>query len=89
MINNTERHRFELEIDGHIVFADYRFEGSTLIIPYVEAPPVLRGTGAADKLMKAIMQHAREQDLKIVPVCGYAASWMQRHEDAHDLLANR
>lgn len=53
--DNLERHRFELDVDGQIVFADYRRQGSSLIIPYVEAPRRLRGTGAAGRLMKAIV----------------------------------
>jgi len=33
------------------VFARYARQGSTLVILYVEAPPPLRGTGAASQLM--------------------------------------
>lgn len=87
MRNNIQHQRFELEIDGQIVFADYRLEGKTLIIAHVEAPPVLRGTGAAGKLMEAIMRYVREEQYKITPLCSYAAAWMQRHEDTCDLLS--
>ncbi|TAL27209.1 MAG: hypothetical protein EPN97_17660 [Alphaproteobacteria bacterium] len=43
--------------------ADYRREGSTLFIDYVEAPPELRGTGAAGKLMEEIMAFAAREKL--------------------------
>lgn len=71
--------RFELEIDGQIVFSNYRLEGQTLYIDHVEAPVALRGTGAAGKLMQAIKEHAQKQSYEIVPICGYAASWLKRH----------
>jgi len=45
--DNTERSRFELDVDGKIVFASYRRDGDLVRIPHVEAPPSLRGTGAA------------------------------------------
>lgn len=85
--DNTAKQRFELEENGHTSFADYRLEGDVLHLPHVEAPPALRGTGAAGRLMQAIVDHARTHGLKLHPICGYAAAWLQKHEDTHDLLA--
>ena len=85
--DNTTRNRFELDLGGQITFADYRRDGETLVIRHVEAPPALRGKGAADKLMQGIVEKARAEGLKILPRCGYAASWMRRHSAHHDLLA--
>jgi predicted GNAT family acetyltransferase len=48
--DNVAAHRYELEVDGHVTFAKYRLENKTLFIDYVEAPPPLRGTGAAGRL---------------------------------------
>lgn len=85
--DNRERNRFELDVDGKIVFANYRRNGTVLTIPYVEAPPSLRGTGAAGRLMQGIMERARAEGLTVVPVCGYAATWIHRHREYRDLLA--
>lgn len=84
--DNPERSRFELEEDGHVAFADYRRDGSTLVIPHVEAPPELRGSGAAGRLMRGVMETARAQGLRVVPICGYAATWIKRHKEFHDLV---
>jgi uncharacterized protein len=78
-IDNAEQHRFEYHTNGAVAFADYRREGTTLFIDYVEAPPQLRGTGAAGKLMQHIVETAQKQELNITPICGYAASWLTRH----------
>jgi predicted GNAT family acetyltransferase len=85
--DNHERSRFELEIDGQIVFASYRRTGSTLAILHVEAPLPLRGTGAAGRLMQGIMEIARASGAKIVPLCGYASAWLCRHREYAELLA--
>jgi predicted GNAT family acetyltransferase len=85
--DNPERSRFELVIGGQTVFARYARQDSTLVIPYVEAPPALRGTGAAGQLMKGVMEIARAEGLKVKPLCWYAAGWIQRHTEYHDLLA--
>jgi predicted GNAT family acetyltransferase len=57
--DNHERSRYELEVGGQIVFASYRRDGSTLAIIHVEAPPALRGSGAAGTLMHGVMAIAR------------------------------
>jgi hypothetical protein len=84
--DNQARSRYELEVDRQIVFATYSRDGSTLYIRHVEAPPPLRGTGAAGRLMRAIMETARADGLKVVPFCSYAAFWIRRHREYHDLL---
>jgi uncharacterized protein len=85
--DNSERSRYELEIDGQIVFARYRRDGATLSILHVEAPPSLRGTGAAGRLMRGVMEIARAADAKVVPLCGYAAAWLRRHREFGRLVA--
>ena len=85
--DNHEGSRFELEIDGQIVFASYRRTGSTLAILHVEAPLPLRGTGAAGRLMEGIMEIARATGAKIVPLCSYASAWLRRHREYAELLA--
>jgi len=77
--DNTKESRFEYTVNGSIAFANYRREGGTLYIDYVESPSELRGTGAAGNLMQNIMASARKENLKVVPICGYAASWMAKN----------
>ncbi|HSK41940.1 MAG TPA: GNAT family N-acetyltransferase [Arenibaculum sp.] len=84
--DNSAKSRYELDIDGHVAFANYRRVGSTLYLPHVEAPPQLRGTGAAGRLMQGVMETARAEGLKVVPTCSYASSWLHRHKEYHDLL---
>jgi predicted GNAT family acetyltransferase len=85
--DNPAQNRFEYEMNGALATADYRRDGGTLHINYVFAPEALRGTGAAGKLMKDIMETARRENLKIVPRCGYAASWIAKNGEYEDLLA--
>ncbi|MET4697936.1 putative GNAT family acetyltransferase [Constrictibacter sp. MBR-5] len=87
LIDNRARSRFELEIDGQVVFADYRRRGTDLIIPHVEAPPALRGTGAAGRLMQAVMEQVRAEGAKVTPLCSYAAAWLRRHPEFADQVA--
>ncbi len=85
--DNAARHRFELKEAGDVAFANYSRDGERLIIPHVEAPHALRGTGAAGRLMAGVVEHARAEGRKIVPLCSYAAAWLKRHPEHGDLVA--
>ncbi len=87
VVDNQASNRFELEEQGLVAFADYRLQGGRLVIPHVEAPPALRGTGTAGRLMTGLLDTARERGLKVVPVCPYAAAFIRRHPEYQDLLA--
>lgn len=84
--DNTARSRFELTENGLTSFASYRKNGDVVTIPHVETPMEARGTGAAGRLMAEVARHARSNNLKIVPVCSYAAAWFRRHPADHDVL---
>lgn len=84
MIDHHELSRFERTENGAVVFARYSRDRDLLIIRHVEAAPVLRGTGAADRLMQDIVAQARADATRIRPLCGYAAQWLRRY--APDIL---
>lgn len=86
MIDNQQQNRFELEENGHLVFANYRTHDGRYVLTHVEADPELRGTGAAARLMEAITAHARANGLKLVPRCSYAVAWFARHPEMGDLI---
>lgn len=85
--DNIAQHRFELVENGMTAFADYRVAGDVMFIDYVESPPALRGTGAAGRLMAGVAGFAKERDLKMHPICGYAASWLHKHTEYRDWMA--
>ena len=85
--DNPGLSRYELEVDGQIVFANYRRRDGTLVITHVEAPVPLRGTGASGRLMQGMMDIVRAEQGKVVPLCGYASAWIRRHKAYADLLA--
>jgi len=86
MIDNTELHRFELMENGLTVFAEYRRHDDRYVLTHVEADQALKGTGAAGRLMQQIIAHARENNLTLVPRCGYAVAWFKRHPEDGDVV---
>ncbi|MFN4277836.1 MAG: GNAT family N-acetyltransferase [Ferrovibrio sp.] len=84
--DNPDRSRFELDVSGQIVFANYRRQGETVIITHVEAPVALRGTGASGRLMEGIARMLQARNEKVVPLCSYAAAWLKRKPEYAGLL---
>ena len=83
---NVGANRYEYHVGDRFAFANYRLQDKTLFIDYVEAPVELRGTGAAGTLMEVVMQEVKKDHLKVVPICGYAASWLRRHKEYAELM---
>ncbi len=84
---NEKDSRYEQDHDGHIVYANTHLKDDVLYIDYVYAPPELRGKGAASKFMHALMTHIRSENMKAIPICGFAATWLTRHPEYDDLKA--
>ena len=82
MRDNASAGRFEIGEGEETVFAGYRRVGQNLYIDHVEAPLHLRGSGAAGRLMEAIVRQAQVEGRDIVPICGYAAAWLARRREA-------
>jgi uncharacterized protein len=83
--DNTERHRFELEADGHVAFSNYQRADGVLTILHTEVPKALEGRGIGSALIRGVLDIARSQGLKVVTVCPFAKSYVDRHPEYADL----
>lgn len=87
VIHNPAASRFEATIDGQLAVCDYRRDGQTLVLPHTLVPVALQGRGVAAQLVRAALEWARAEKLKVEPWCSYVASYMHRHPETRDLLA--
>ena len=60
-----------------------------IIIDHTIVDPSLRGQGIAGKLLDRVVEMARAENLKIVPVCSYAVVKMSRSDKYKDVLLNQ
>jgi predicted GNAT family acetyltransferase len=86
--DNPERQRYELVVDGDIVsIADYHKRDGAIVVPHVETDPAHRGHGMADRLMAGVLADLRASNLKIVPLCPFADTYIRERPEEQDLLA--
>jgi hypothetical protein len=73
-------HEFVLRVDGtRLGFLEFtRPGGSVMRIEYVEVSHELRGTGLGKQLVEKAVAFAREEKLRVVPICSYARAVIQR-----------
>jgi uncharacterized protein len=85
--DNTERHRFELDADGHVAFSNYKRANGVLTILHTEVPQALEGHGIGSALIRGVLDIARSQGLKVVTVCPFAKAYVEHHPEYADLVA--
>jgi len=85
--DNKAQHRFELDVDGQMAFANYRQTPQALIITHTETPRSLRGRGIASELVKSAMELIRADGQKVIAGCGFVVDYLDRHPEYRDLLA--
>jgi uncharacterized protein len=83
--DNTERHRFELDADGHVAYSNYKRADGVLTILHTEVPEALEGRGIGSALIRGVLDIARSQGLKVVTICPFAKSYIDRHPEYADL----
>ena len=57
-----------------------------IIVDHTFVSEVMRGQRVGDALVKRVVDYAREEQLKILPLCPFAKSQFDRHPEYHDVL---
>jgi uncharacterized protein len=85
--HNIAANRFEIITDGRLSVADYQAQAGEMVLTHTFVPPELRGRGLAEKLVRAALEHARREKLRVVPACSHVDVFIRRHPEFQSLLA--
>jgi len=85
--HNVAEHRFEVVVDGFLSVAEYEVRSDTVVFTHTFVPSELRGRGIAEKLVRAALGWAREENRRVVPACSYVAVFIERHAEFRPLVA--
>ena len=65
----------------------YFFEkDDVIVIDHTIVNPELRGQSIAKKLLDTVVEFAKENNLKIIPVCSYAVAKLENNAEYSDIL---
>jgi predicted GNAT family acetyltransferase len=88
VMNNTDRHRFEVTLEGRLGVLNYREDGKSITFIHTEVPPDLAGHGIASALARAGLEYARERKLQVIPECEFVAGYVRKHSEFAHLLSS-
>ncbi len=84
---DTEKNRFVTYVEGYEAVVEYTLKDNVVDLYSTFTQPELRGKGVAGKLVKYALEHAKENNLKVIPTCSYVRGYIERHENYKELLA--
>jgi uncharacterized protein len=87
LLRQSDR-RFELEVEGHTAFINYKLSGNALTLIHTEVPPELGGKGVAAAIVEKALAFAKEKGYKIVPLCPYVQTYLKRHPEWNEIVEN-
>lgn len=86
--HNKKNHRFEVHIDGHTGYLDYKEKGDGVLdYAHTIVPKELGGQGIGSQLVKHALDYAREHNYTVIPSCSFVDAYMNKHEEYQSLRA--
>jgi predicted GNAT family acetyltransferase len=87
VVHNPNENRFETWVEGYLSKLDYIQDGKNFVITHVGVHPELRGQGLAGQLVEASLAYARQNALRVIPMCSYAAAYIRRNPQHAELTS--
>ena len=85
--HRPDQSRFQAVVDGQTCVIDYALQNGVMAVTHTGVPPPVEGRGIAGQLMKALLDQAKNDGVKVEPLCTYARAYMERHPETAELLA--
>jgi predicted GNAT family acetyltransferase len=83
--HNKAGNTFEVWTDGYLSKLDYMQDGKNFVITHVGVHPEFRGQGLAGKIVDASLAYARQNSLRVIPMCSYAAAYIRKNPQYREL----
>lgn len=84
--NNETAKRFEIEVNGHLALLEYMRAGKNITYTHTEVPRALEGMGIGSKLARHALEYARDEELKVIPICPFVTGYLRRHPEYQPLV---
>lgn len=84
--NNEAEKRFEISLAGELALLEYIRAGKNITYTHTEVPEALEGMGIGGKLARHALEFARDNELKVIPICPFVTAYLRRHPEYHPLV---
>ena len=88
VVDNPADERYELRVGdepaGQIV---YRLRENAVALIHTEVADAFEGHGLGGKLVAGALADIRGRGLRLIPICPFVRSYLERHPEQADLVA--
>jgi predicted GNAT family acetyltransferase len=81
--HNEAKGQFEITQENNTALLQYRRTNEHISLVHTEVPESLRGKGLGNQLVRAALDYAHFNQLKIVPVCPFVKAYLHKHPEAY------
>ena len=87
VVHVPDRHRYEIHVDGAPAgFATYRRVDGRFVFEHTEIDPAFEGRGLGSKLARGALDDVAAQNERVVPLCPFISSWIDKHPERAGLV---
>jgi predicted GNAT family acetyltransferase len=88
VIHEKENKRFVIYTEDKEAFVEYRSNGQDLNLHHTFTHPALRSKGFAAQVVRAALELAKDNNLKVIPTCSYVRSFIAKNAEYQKLINN-
>lgn len=85
--HEKENQRFVIYSDSNEVYVEYTLGKGEINLYHTYTHPALRGKGLAALVVRAALEFAKENNLKVFPTCSYVQSFISKNVEYKNLVA--
>ncbi len=87
ILDVPERARYEARVGDQVAgWVDYRRLRGRIAAIHTEVPPEFGGRGIAGRLVRRVVEDAREQGIGVTPICPLFIAYFEKHPEEADLV---
>ena len=87
VVDEPERFRFEIRVDGDVAgFTEYRRRPGLIAFIHTLIDPRFEGRGLASQLVRTALSEARSDGLSVLPFCPFVRSYIAGHTEYLDVV---
>ncbi|WP_158524880.1 GNAT family N-acetyltransferase [Mesonia sp. K7] len=81
IFKNEDKKRFELKVDKHLAFIDYKETPNQVALTHTEVPEELSGKGVASMMARKVFDEIAPTNKKIIPICPFIITFVKRNNE--------
>jgi predicted GNAT family acetyltransferase len=85
VVHEKDNNRFAIHVEDETAVLEYKLFKDKVAFNHTGVPTSLEGRGIGSRLAKTALEWAQEERLRVIPVCPFVKSYIERHPEYADL----